>query len=247
MKTGLVNPVRRSLLVGAGVAAAFSSLGGTRAIAGTSGAARLFFTEAGAGKNVLLLHGWTADSTDWLWQLPALERRYRVVAVDLRGHGRSEIMPSGTYAPDDYLADIPAEMEPAFSKTAADLQRGDPRSAAAGLFELVYDPATDPAYRRWHARRLLGMPEHVVRESFGPLFQGADQVGLGIQSEIFCRTLSTPVYHLCRDPVQASRMAQWFSHRQSKVDYWSGAGHWIMQDRSAPVNSAVIDWIDALD
>jgi pimeloyl-ACP methyl ester carboxylesterase len=295
MKTGLVNPVRRSLLVGAGVAAAISSLGGTSAIAGTSGAARLFFTEAGAGKNVLLLHGWTADSTDWLWQLPAFERQYRVVAVDLRGHGRSEIMPSGMYAPDDYLADVesliatrypgerfvvighsmgaqiaarlaakrpdlisavvsidgslgfPAEMEPAFSKTAADLQRGDPRSAAAGLFELVYDPATDPAYRRWHARRLMGMPEHVVRESFGPLFQGAEQVGIGARSEAFCRTLKTPIYHLCRDPVQASRMAPWFSHRQSKVDYWAGAGHWIMQDRSAPATAAVVGWIDALN
>jgi pimeloyl-ACP methyl ester carboxylesterase len=68
--------------------------------------AELFFTDVGAGENVLLLHGWTCDSHDWSWQLPVLESRYRVVAVDLRGHGSSEVMPPGAYAPADYVADI---------------------------------------------------------------------------------------------------------------------------------------------
>src|SRR5690606_4142930 len=71
-------------------------------------AAKLFHTEAGTGRNVMLLHGWTCDSHDWSWQLPALESKYRVVAVDLRGHGRSEVMGAGQYTPDHYLADIEA-------------------------------------------------------------------------------------------------------------------------------------------
>lgn len=135
-----------------------------------------------------------------------------------------------------------AEMEPLFSQTANDLQQDDPRGVAARLFDLVYDPA----YRRWHARRLAGMPDHVVRESFGPLSKGAEQVGVGARSEAFCRELQSPIYHLCRDPLQASTMSEWFPHHQSKVDYWPEAGHWIMQDRSRPVNEAVISWIDSL-
>jgi len=63
-------------------------------------------TEMGRGKNVMLLHGWTCHSHDWSWQLPMFETKYRVVAVDLRGHGRSEVMPSGAYSPADYVADI---------------------------------------------------------------------------------------------------------------------------------------------
>jgi hypothetical protein len=55
-----------------------------------------------------------------------------------------------------------------------------------------------------------------------------------------------PFYHLCRDPAQADRMRQWFSHPKSKVDVWSNAGHWIMQDRKDDVNAAVIAWIDEL-
>ena len=56
----------------------------------------------------MLLHGAGCDSHDWSWQLPVFEGKYRVVAADLRGHGRSEVMPPGSYQPDDYLADIEA-------------------------------------------------------------------------------------------------------------------------------------------
>jgi hypothetical protein len=41
-------------------------------------------------------------------------------------------------------------------------------------------------------------------------------------------------------------MRPWFSHPKSKVDLWSNAGHWIMQDRKDDVNAAVTAWIDAL-
>ena len=90
------------------------------------------------------------------------------------------------------------------------------------------------------------MPLHVVRESFGPLFLGADQVGLGEASAMFCRSLTVPFYHLCRVSAQADRMRPWFLHPKSKVDVWSNAGHWIMQDRKDDVNAAVTAWIDAL-
>ena len=254
--------------------------------------ARLFATEAGSGRNVMLLHGWTADAHDWSWQLPVLESRYRTVAVDLRGHGRSEVMPTGSYSPDSYVADIETlittkyrgerfvlvghsmggqiaarlaakrpdivdavvsvdgsfgfanALGPVFQKVTTDLMAGAPGAVAPALFEQFYDPATPAALRRWHARRVEGMPAHVVRESFEPLFLGADQVGVGSQSEAFCRRLSRPVYHLCRDNEQAARMRPWFSHPKSNVDVWKNAGHWIMQDRPDDVNAALTAWID---
>jgi pimeloyl-ACP methyl ester carboxylesterase len=222
------------------------------------------------------------------------ESKYRVVAADLRGHGRSEVMPSGAYTPADYVGDIEAlvstkypgqrfvivghsmgaqiaarlaakrpdlvsavvsvdgalgfsgEAAQLFGKTAHDLNVSDPGVVVPALFQLVYDPATDPAFKRWHARRVQGMPLHVLRESFGPLFFGADQVGIGEASAMFCRSLTVPFYHLCRDPAQATRMRPWFSHPKSKVDVRSNAGHWIMQDRKDDVNAAVTAWIDGL-
>ncbi|WP_210237714.1 hypothetical protein [Mesorhizobium sp. M00.F.Ca.ET.216.01.1.1] len=62
----------------------------------------------------------------------------------------------------------------------------------------------------------------------------------------FCRRLTIPFYHLCRDPGQARQMRPWFSNPKSKVEVWTRAGHWIMLDRNDDVNAAVTAWIDAL-
>jgi pimeloyl-ACP methyl ester carboxylesterase len=84
----------------------------------TTQAIELFFTDTGGnGQPIVLVHGWTCDSHDWNWQLPALNERYRVIAPDLRGHGRSELPESG-FHPRDYAADLAAlltdlEVEPA--------------------------------------------------------------------------------------------------------------------------------------
>jgi pimeloyl-ACP methyl ester carboxylesterase len=69
---------------------------------------RLFYTDAGQGRPVLLLHGWTCDVTDWSWQAPELEPRYRVLTVDQRGHGHSDA-PRGSYRP-QVLADDAAAL-----------------------------------------------------------------------------------------------------------------------------------------
>jgi 3-oxoadipate enol-lactonase len=51
----------------------------------------LHHTVRGDGPPVLLLHGLGSCAADWTWQTPALERIYRVVAVDLPGHGASPL------------------------------------------------------------------------------------------------------------------------------------------------------------
>jgi len=40
-------------------------------------------------KTVILVHGWTCDETTWNSQVPALSKQYRVVTLDLPGHGQS--------------------------------------------------------------------------------------------------------------------------------------------------------------
>jgi pimeloyl-ACP methyl ester carboxylesterase len=47
-------------------------------------------TVTGAGPaTIILVHGWTCDETTWTEQTPALAARFRVVTVDLPGHGKS--------------------------------------------------------------------------------------------------------------------------------------------------------------
>ncbi len=256
--------------------------------------AKLFYTDVGQGRNIMLLHGWGADSNDWSWQLPVLEKHYRTVTVDLRGHGRSEVMPSGEYTPDHYASDIIALIEqkfsgqkftlighsmggqiaariaasrpdlvnavisvdgslgfdknfiPIFQKVTERLQVEEPVKVTSELFEQVYDPATSEAFKVWHNRRIIGMPLAPVRESFGPLFLGPNQVGIGTGSEKLLKQISIPFYHLCRFQDQADNMRTWLIHPKSKVEVWPHAGHWIMEDRPDDVNLAIVSWLDTL-
>ncbi|MGB6896651.1 MAG: alpha/beta hydrolase, partial [Dehalococcoidia bacterium] len=52
---------------------------------------RLYYElHGGSGEPLVLVHGYTGDITDWRHQIPEFSRTYRVLVMDLRGHGRSE-------------------------------------------------------------------------------------------------------------------------------------------------------------
>lgn len=52
---------------------------------------RLYYELHGeSGPPLVLVHGYTGDITDWRMQIPAFASSYRILAVDLRGHGASE-------------------------------------------------------------------------------------------------------------------------------------------------------------
>jgi len=59
------------------------------------------------GTPMVLLHGLGSSSADWAFQLPALETSYRVLAPDLRGHGRSS-RPRGPLTIDAMARDVSA-------------------------------------------------------------------------------------------------------------------------------------------
>ncbi|MEU4834991.1 alpha/beta hydrolase [Streptosporangium sp. NPDC023615] len=60
------------------------------------GDVRLFHTDDGSGDTTLLLvHGLGSDSCEWVHHIPDLATRYRVIAVDMRGHGHSSAPGTG--------------------------------------------------------------------------------------------------------------------------------------------------------
>ena len=71
----------------------------------------LFYTDEGSGPPVVLVHGWTCDSHDWSFQIGEFATRHRVVALDLRGHGRSALAPDGQYSQRDFATDVAALIE----------------------------------------------------------------------------------------------------------------------------------------
>lgn len=51
----------------------------------------IFFRRYGSGDPVLLLHGGFMFAETWAGQIPALSRRYLLIAPDARGHGRTTL------------------------------------------------------------------------------------------------------------------------------------------------------------
>ena len=56
---------------------------------------RLYYEDTGSGKPVVLIHGGGLSLGWWSRQVPVLGRRFRVIAADTRGNGRSDKTPWG--------------------------------------------------------------------------------------------------------------------------------------------------------
>lgn len=66
--------------------------------------ANLHYLEAGHGKPIICFHSTPASAEFYRPQLEYFSKDYRVIAVDLRGHGESE-KPRGEYRVSEFLAD----------------------------------------------------------------------------------------------------------------------------------------------
>src|SRR3984957_15306245 len=58
-----------------------------------------------SGPAVVLIHGYTDSARDWVPMLPYLSKRYRLILVDIRGHGQSS-KPECCYTRLDFAYDI---------------------------------------------------------------------------------------------------------------------------------------------
>jgi pimeloyl-ACP methyl ester carboxylesterase len=66
---------------------------------------RIHYKEYGQGFPILLVHGYTGNLVNWVFQIPVLSQKYRTVSLDLRGHGLTD-SPSH---PEDYSLERMAE------------------------------------------------------------------------------------------------------------------------------------------
>jgi len=61
--------------------------------------ANIHWTSMGSGnKTLIFVHGWTCDDSSWRSQVPVVSKEYRVLTLDLPGHGRSGAPKSGKFS-----------------------------------------------------------------------------------------------------------------------------------------------------
>lgn len=132
---------------------------------------RLHFLEwnpAGA-RTIVLLHGNSANAWWWEWVAREMPHKFRVLAIDQRGHGDSEWVKPPAYKPYDYAADLARFIEEVLPGekpivvghsmgglgTLAFASRYPERARAA----VVIDSAVTSSRRRDHyLRRLKALP-----------------------------------------------------------------------------------------
>lgn len=59
--------------------------------------------DVGSGRPIVLLHGLFADGTQWIKIVDLLKHDYRVIVVDLLGHGRSPRPKDASYTPQEHM------------------------------------------------------------------------------------------------------------------------------------------------
>ncbi len=70
---------------------------------------KMHYVEAGEGKPVILMHGFPEFWYSWRFQIPVLAKKYRVIAVDMRGYNESEKPEDvSAYQADEIAKDIVA-------------------------------------------------------------------------------------------------------------------------------------------
>ncbi len=80
-----------------------------QASAATVDGLKIHSSSAGkARQTVILVHGWTCDSTSWTAQIGPLSKTYRVVTLDLPGHGLSGSPADGKFSVDLFARAVEA-------------------------------------------------------------------------------------------------------------------------------------------
>jgi pimeloyl-ACP methyl ester carboxylesterase len=116
---------------------------------------------------LVLLHGWGDHAHSWDWVAERLQKDYRIIAPDLRGHGDSEWSPDGDYSMESMVCD--------FAELIATLQIAPTRIVAHSLGGNVANRYTGlyPA----NVSRLVSIeglgpaPKAASDPSFAPLLQ----------------------------------------------------------------------------
>lgn len=157
---------------------------------------RLYYQTAGEGPSLLLLHGLGSASDDWQLQIPIFAGHFRVVAMDLRGHGRSD-KPRGPYAMRDFASDAVALLDGLMiprahvlglslgGMVAQQLALDFPRRVSS--LTLVN---TFPRFDPWESHLLRRIVQRAINFGEG----GMDAVAEAVAASLFPRPTQRPLY-----------------------------------------------------
>src|SRR3954451_4355857 len=181
----------------------------------TTDGTEIFYKDWGAGQPIVFSHGWPLSSDDWDAQMMFfLQRGYRVIAHDRRGHGRSTQTGDG-HDMDHYADDLAA------LTAHLDLHDAVHVGHSTGGGEVVRYLARHGESRVAKAALISAVPPLMVQTEANPgglpkaVFDGFQAQLAASRSEFYRDLAAGPFYGFNRPGVEAS---------QAIIENWSRQG-----------------------
>ena len=185
-----------------------------------------FFREAGAGPGVVCLHSNASNSSQWRALMEVLAPKFRVLAADSFGAGKSPAWPTDRPV---RLRDEAALLEPVFALAGEPFALvGHSYGGAVALIAALAQP------RRVRALALYEPTLFALLDAESPPPNEAD----GIRAAVAGAAAALDA----GDPAKA---AEWF------IDFWMGPGAWARtpESRRGPIAGSIVNvrgWASAL-
>ncbi|MGN9839339.1 alpha/beta fold hydrolase [Nonomuraea sp. H19] len=141
---------------------------------------------------------------------------------------------------------VTAEIARGFPKMIAGLRGERANAVAEKIDEWCTNAATPAVIRRWHKRRLHGMPPHVLAQAFEAMFMVPDAIGTCPAGDDYLARRRCPVLSIWADQGRASWEAGLLKNPASKVVCWEGSSHRLHEERPAEFVHLVSGWLRTL-
>ncbi|MEV0619872.1 alpha/beta hydrolase [Nonomuraea sp. NPDC050404] len=138
------------------------------------------------------------------------------------------------------------EVARGFPRMIASLRGERPHRAAERIDEWCTNAATPAVIRRWHKRRLYGMPPHVLVQAFEAMFTGGDAIGVRPASDEYLVRRRCPVLSIWADAGRARWEAGLLDDPASVVMFWEGASHRLHEERPEEFVQVLEGWLRKL-
>ncbi|NUT44444.1 MAG: alpha/beta hydrolase [Thermoactinospora sp.] len=135
------------------------------------------------------------------------------------------------------------DLAQSFPGMIAGLRGERPHAVAEEIDRWCTTSATPAVIRRWHKRRLYGMPPHVLAEAFEAMFTAPEAIGVRPASDEHLARRRCPVLSIWADRERADWEAGLLKHPGSKVVCWEGSGHRLHEERPAEFVRVLEGWL----
>jgi pimeloyl-ACP methyl ester carboxylesterase len=196
---------------------------------------------------------------DFATDIVALITALELTDVVLVGHSLGGIVASLVAVSHPQLVAGVVLIDPSYGETVESMAKMlaavkvIPHKIARAAFASFYSDATPPWLPIWHARRILGTPAEVVRETMLGMFAG-DGAGDTVGEGVGIRSTGEPIWRLRTAPVLAiyagnhTAEAEWERslNPASEVEIWLDHGHFLHHEDPERFADRTIEWLRLL-